>query len=151
MYQQIISVPLAMVNHIAPRYSGGMTSLNQTYHINAPIQQVWACLVEPALIDEWGGGPVTMSDQVGAKFSLWGGDICGTNTKVEAPNLLKQDWQEKDWAVPSRVTFELAGHGEKTTLRLHHTGFPADRHEDLAAGWHEYYLGPIKELLESQN
>ncbi len=126
-----------------------MKSITQTYVIAAPITEVWRCLVDPKRIEQWGGGPVEMTEAAGAEFSLWGGDIHGANTKVAAPGLLEQDWYSGQWPKPSRVVFELVEHAGHTTVHLHHEGFPEAEHDDLADGWREYYLGPIKELLES--
>jgi len=52
-----------------------MKSIKQTYRIQAPVSMVWQALVDPEVIERWGGGPVKMDDQVGTRFELWGGDI----------------------------------------------------------------------------
>jgi len=69
-----------------------MKSLKQKYVIKAEASKVWSALVEPTEIKNWGAGPAKMKDAEGFKFSLWGGDIWGTNTKVVNKKLLEQDW-----------------------------------------------------------
>ncbi len=59
-----------------------MKTIKQTYRIKASIQKVWRAFVDPKLIEQWGGGSAKMNDEVGFKFTLWGGDIHGTNTEV---------------------------------------------------------------------
>lgn len=54
-----------------------MKTIKQTYLINASRQDVWQALIDPVIIDKWGGGPARMNDRVGTEFSLWGGDIYG--------------------------------------------------------------------------
>ena len=125
-----------------------MKNIHQTYAIKAPIDKVWQALVDPEVIEEWGGGPARMADLPGADFSLWDGEIHGTNIAVEKPNLLDQYWYSDDWPHPSRVKFELSAEKDITTLELIHTNFPEPEQEDLAAGWRDYYLGPLKDLLE---
>ena len=75
--------------------------IKQTYHIHAPISEVWKALVNPKYIDGWGGGPAKMNNKKGTKFSLWGGSIWGTNTEVVSEKKLIQDWysdsEDRNW------------------------------------------------------
>lgn len=94
------------------------------------------------------GGPAEMDLKAGGKFLIWGGDIFGINTKVEPPRLLEQDWQYEGWAKPSKVVFELSGKSGETTLKLTHANVPAEEVKNIDDGWDEYYLGPLKRLVE---
>lgn len=60
-----------------------MKTIKQTYQINAPSSRVWQALIDPKIIDKWGGGPAHMNDKVGTEFTLWGGDIYGKNLRLE--------------------------------------------------------------------
>ncbi|MFI5240645.1 MAG: SRPBCC domain-containing protein [Candidatus Saccharimonadia bacterium] len=127
-----------------------MKTIVQNYEISATIDQVWEALVSPSKIEEWGGGPsVEMQATKGSEFKLWGGDIYGTNTKVEAPKLLEQDWNTDGFDKPSKVTFALSAKNGVTHLLLTHSNVPDDREQDISEGWKEYYLGPMKQLLEA--
>ncbi len=126
-----------------------MKSLSQTYTIKAPVEKVWDALVNPQTIEQWGGGPAIMDDQVGTKFSLWGGDIFGTNTKVEPLKTLEQDWYGGKWQKPSKVTFTLSENNGVTTLELYHRDYPENSKDDFADGWKTYYFGPLKDLVEN--
>ncbi len=127
-----------------------MKILRQTYLISAPVSKVWQALVDPKIIDKWGGGPAKMRDEVGYKFSLWGRDIHGTNTKVIKERELAQDWYGGDWEKPSKLIFTLSSKDGKTQVALLHEDVPDEEAEDINDGWRQYYLGPIKELLESE-
>ena len=59
-------------------------AIERNYLINAPVSKVWQALMEPNLIEKWGGGPVEMRADVGAEFTLWGGSIHGTVTEDQA-------------------------------------------------------------------
>jgi uncharacterized protein YndB with AHSA1/START domain len=123
--------------------------IEQTYEIKAPIDKVWRALVDPKVIGEWGGGPAKMNAKEGSKFSLWGGDIYGTNTKVVVNKLLKQDWfSGNKWKEPSQVSFHLKQNGDNTEIKLVHTNVPDQDAKDIAQGWKDYYLGLLKDLLE---
>lgn len=125
-----------------------MKTIKQSYTINAPIQDVWQALVDPKIIDLWGGGPASMDDKVGTKFTLWGGDIYGKNLKVSESSELIQEWFGGKWEKPSKVTFTLKVKGSKTEVNLLHEDVPDEEAKDISEGWKKYYLGPLKELLE---
>ena len=122
--------------------------ITKTYEIKAPIAEVWKALTDPEYIEDWGGGPAKMAPEAGFEFSLWGGDIWGTNKVVEPEKKLIQDWYGGKWAKPSNVCFVLRAKDGKTFLDLTHQGVPAKEKADIDNGWDEFYLGPLKEYLE---
>lgn len=125
-----------------------MKTIKQSYLIKASLQNVWQALIDPAIIDKWGGGPAQMDDKVGTKFTLWGGDIHGKNIKVVKNKELVQDWFGGDWEKPSKVTFTLVEKGNKTEVNLLHEDVPGKEAKNIEEGWKIYYLGPLKELFE---
>ena len=128
-----------------------MPQIHQTYKINASASEVWKALTDPKEVEGWGGGPAEMSAEEGVEFKLWGGDIFGKNIYVEQEKLLVQEWYgSADWKEPSTVEFRIISDGETTTVELDHDGLPADEVSNFAAGWKDYYLGPLKEYVESK-
>lgn len=125
-----------------------MKSIRQEYSAKVPVEKVWEALVDPKIIDEWGGGPAKMKEEVGFKFSLWGGDIHGTNTKVVKEKVLEQDWFGGDWDESSKLRFELSTHENKTKVLLTQSNIPDKEVDDISSGWHDYYMGPLIKLLE---
>jgi activator of HSP90 ATPase len=125
-----------------------MKPIKQTYIIKAPIEKVWDALVNAKTIEKWGGGPAKMQSTQMSQFSLWGGDIHGKNTKVVKNKKLVQEWYGGDWEKPSKVVFELSQKDGKTTVKLTHTNLPEGEEKEFEKGWKEYYLGPLKKLLE---
>lgn len=115
----------------------------------APREKVWEALVDPDIIGKWGAGPAMMSEKEGSEFSIWGGDIHGKNIEVKKGEKLVQEWQERDWAKHSIVTFRLTHKDGCTTLFLTHKDVPEEESKDIDKGWDDYYLGQIKMLLES--
>jgi len=119
--------------------------------IHSPVDEVWKALIDPEYIEDWGGGPAKMNDQVGTKFSLWGGDIHGTNIEVEEHERLVQDWFGGDWAEPSKVTIIVTpDNNNQTRIDLIHQNIPDKEYNDILSGWDEYYMGAIKTYLESK-
>lgn len=125
-----------------------MKTITQKYKIKAPVEKVWQALVDPKIINKWGGGPVKMTDEAGAGFKLWGGDIYGKNIKVVENKELVQEWSEKGWQEPSEVTFKLSSLKRQTEIALTHKNVPDEEAADIAEGWREYYLGALKDYLE---
>jgi activator of HSP90 ATPase len=123
-------------------------TINKVYKISSSVDQVWKALVDPETIDEWGGGPSKMNSRVGSDFELWNGDIYGKNIEVIENSKLVQEWFGGDWAKPSIVTFTLKKDIKGTVLELEQNNVPKDEFDDIDQGWDEFYLGPMKEMLE---
>jgi len=124
--------------------------IKQEYLIKAPIEKVWQALTEPKEIDMWGGGPAKMKAEENYEFSLWDGDIHGKNIKVAKGKTLKQEWYSGKWQKPSIVTFDLSEKSGKTTVKLVHTDVPEDEKKSISDGWKDFYMGPLKKLLEKK-
>ncbi len=130
-----------------------MKTIKQSYIIKVPIEEAWKALVNVDYIEHWGGGPVKMDDKVGTKFSLWGGSIWGKNLEVVPNQKLVQDWysdEENKWTEPSKVTFTLQTEKDAVRLELVHENIPDENANDIEEGWKDYYLGPLKDYLESK-
>ena len=125
-----------------------MKTIKKDYTINASVEKVWEALVNPKVINEWGGGPAVMDDKENSKFTLWGGEIHGSNIRVIRNKQLKQEWFGGKWDKMSIVTFKLVTKGRQTLLQLIHIDVPDREHKGIDEGWDSYYLGPLKELLE---
>lgn len=125
-----------------------MKNLRQTYHIKASVTVVWAALTEPQQIKKWGAGPAKMQTKADTTFTLWGGDIYGTNTKVKINTLLEQDWFAGQWAKPSLVKIELVKERSGTKVSLTHRNIPDKAAAGIKEGWKEYYFEPLKEYVE---
>lgn len=125
-----------------------MSRIYKEYVIKGKVNDVWNALIDQKLIGKWSGAPAIMSDKVGEEFKLWGGDMHGTNTNVVENERLEQDWYGGDWKEASKVVFDLEQKEDKTILKLTHTELPEDEVDNFSHGWDEYYLNPIKDLIE---
>ncbi len=124
-------------------------TIKKVYNISATIDQVWNALVDPITIDKWGGGPSKMNNVVGSDFELWNGDIFGRNIEVIPKRKLVQEWFGGDWPKASIVTFKLKEDENGTILELEHVEVPDDEIDDIDQGWDDYYIGPLKKMLEN--
>lgn len=125
-----------------------MSPIHQTYHINAPIAEVWQAFVNPEQVEGWSGAPAVMDNKVGTQFKLWGGDIFGENLVVVSQKRLVQSWTTPKWDQASKVTFNLSEKDDITTVELIHENVPEKSYRSINDGWKHYYLGPMKAYLE---
>lgn len=126
-----------------------MKLIEQTYTISAPVSAVWKALTDGPTAEQWGAAPAKVDAREGGEFSYWDGDIHGVFTKLAAEKLIEQDWYEHDH--PERlhkVTFTLEADGNTTLLHLKQTDVGEDEYSTMLSGWDDYYLNPIKKLLE---
>lgn len=127
-----------------------MSVIKQTYEINASPEKVFEALVNPDIIQHWSNDEAKMSAEVGAKFSLWGGQMYGTNLEVIPNKKLVQEWCYEQWENPSKVTFVLKPKGKITIVTLLHEDVPESAAKSIAEGWDSYYLGAIREMFEEE-
>lgn len=127
-----------------------MPTIKQTYEMAASPEQVFEALVNEDIIQHWSGDEVKMSAEVGAKFSLWGGQMYGTNLEVVKNKKLVQEWCYDQWEVPSKVTFLLKDGGDKTVVELLHEGVPEKSVKSITDGWNLYYLGAMQEMFKNK-
>ena len=126
-----------------------MKTIKQIYRIQAPVGKVWQALVDPKVIDAWGGGPSKMTAEKKFRFSLWGKEIFGANIEVEPEKLLKQEWFGGKWDEASIVTFSLSEKNNVTTVKLLHEKVPDSAAKEIEKGWKKVYMGPLKKYIEA--
>ena len=119
-----------------------METINQTYELKASPAAVFDALVNPETIRQWSGAPAIMDSRAGTKFSLFGGQIEGTNLEVIANQKLVQQWPHH-----SKVTITLTDNGRTTTVELKHDDIPDDEAESFRQGWKDYYFGPLQQMF----
>ena len=99
-------------------------------------------------IETWSYAGAEMELSPEGEWSLWDGEIIGTNTEIVKNQRLVQNWKERNWKKFSRVIFTLEKIPGGTKLDLVHENVPAKSYKSIEEGWHMYYLGPLKELVE---
>ena len=144
-----------------PDFSDPRPRLRQVIMINAPREDVFKALLEPAILDKWIAAQATVEPQVegrysyGWKYQVRGKQVEGGPTQilelVEDTKLVTDwpNWRGEAEPPAQRVTWLLEGIGDQTRLILIHE--PFERITDLSdypQGWQQF-LGKLKAQVES--
>ena len=116
--------------------------------LNAPIQTVWEAFTNADALRKWFFDISAFKAKVGFAFEFWGKGKEGEDflhkcevTEVEELHKLAYSWRYEGFEGISFVSIELQNEGEKTKIKLSHTGlesFPATNAfapENFAQGW----------------
>ncbi|RLD39466.1 MAG: ATPase [Bacteroidetes bacterium] len=127
-----------------------MKNLKKYYSIPADPQDVYTALTNPFTIELWTSEKAVMSEEEGAEFSLWNGDIIGKNLTIEAGKNIIQQWYfgDEDEENPSIVNIKLWEVKGGTSVELLHTNIPDEAFENILEGWDNAYFGAIAKLFE---
>jgi activator of HSP90 ATPase len=127
-----------------------MKNYKKQYIIKALPQDVYAALTNPSIIAIWTGEEAVMETVPDTEFSWWDGDICGKNLEFEADKKIVQQWYfgEDDDASASIVTLKMHPDKKGTSLEISHTNIPDEAFDNIAEGWEEAVIVPLRDLLE---
>ena len=129
----------------------------------APAEKVWQAITEKEKMKQWYFDIKDFKAEVGCEFQFTGGSdkkkylhLCKI-TDVIVDNKLAYSWRYDGYEGISYVTFELAGEGASTKIKLTHEGietFPGNNpdfaKESFSAGW-TYIIGTaLEEFVEAK-
>jgi activator of HSP90 ATPase len=120
-----------------------MKTFKKTFKINAEPSDVYSAITNPYTIGLWTGHPAIMSEVPGSDFSLWDGDITGTNIEFIKDRKVVQEWYFGDQPEKSMVTINIFPDKGDSAVTVEHTNIPDEDFADIAEGWREYYIGAI--------
>ena len=130
--------------------------------INAKPDAVWRAFTNKDRMREWQFDIKEFKPVVGFEFSFLGGPpekkylhVCKV-TEAAPSKLLSYSWRYDGYEGNSQVTFELFPAGERTRLKVTHTGvdtFPTTNSDfaktNFVTGWTEI-VGDLKKKLEQK-
>jgi uncharacterized protein YndB with AHSA1/START domain len=134
-----------------------MEPIVRQVRIRAPLEAIWAALTQPAVIHGWMGADsvVQIDLRVGGRYRLFAGDTSGTFETIDEPTGLAYTWRQAEWPADwadSRVQWHLTAVGPDTLVSLTHENLPNQHERDMHdQGWDLYFLGPMKNWLETDS
>jgi uncharacterized protein YndB with AHSA1/START domain len=132
---------------------------------DVPTNQVWRALTDSKELKNWYFDLQGFKAEVGNQFQFTGGHdkeiqylhLCEI-TEVVPNKKLSYSWRYEGYAGISFVTFDLVEKGNKTLLKLTHTGidtFPCENPDfalhNFEEGWNEIINNSLKNHLEQDN
>ena len=129
--------------------------------LNAPSSKVWSAITDKNEMKQWYFDFEEFKPEGGFEFQFYGGTeekqylhLCKV-TEVSVGKKIAYSWKYDGYEGISFVTFELFPEGDKTKLRLTHSGvesFPSDipdlARENFVEGWNHFIGTSIREYLE---
>ena len=129
--------------------------------LDAPVDTVWQAITDKNKMKEWYFDFEEFKPEVGFEFQWYGDDgqkkwlHAGRITEVIKGKKLSYSWRYPEYEGDSLVTFELFPEGNKTRLKLTHSGlhtFPVDtvtglRRENFVAGWNDLIGRSLPEYI----
>jgi len=125
-----------------------------TVDLNAPVQEVFRHLTEPAAMIRWMGQHATLEPAPGGAFEvdINGVPVRGRYLEVDPPRRVVVSWGVAgSTGMPpgaTQVEFTLSPTEGGTRLRLVHRNLPPDEMEMHSAGW-EYFLSRLSQAAGS--
>jgi activator of HSP90 ATPase len=125
-------------------------TVRQVVTIAASPHEIYEALLDSAKHSRFTGDEANISRRVGGRFTASGDYIDGVNLELVQDRKIVQSWHASDWPDGhySRATFSLKTSKNGTRLTFTQSGVPATHYEDISQGWHDYYWGPLKGMLE---
>jgi activator of HSP90 ATPase len=99
------------------------------------------------------GGPVKITNKVGAGYSVYDGYITGKNLELIKDRLIVQTWKGSDWNkddIESIFILKFEPKGKNVVVKMIHANIPSKQVEGIKKGWDDYYWEPWKKYLENK-
>jgi uncharacterized protein YndB with AHSA1/START domain len=134
--------------------------IERTY--NAPVSKVWKAITDRNDMRQWYFDLKEFKPEKGFEFEFEAGPDESSKylhrciiTDVEEGKKLAYTWEYPGYAGKSLVTFELFDEGDRTRVKLTHSGletFPADKpdfkKENFTEGWTSIMDKSLKDFVE---
>jgi uncharacterized protein YndB with AHSA1/START domain len=116
--------------------------------IDAPVEEVFASLLDPAEVNKWARGQATVEKQVGGRYDFGWDHGPERIVELEPDKILAYTWRNPHGAGESLVRWSLRSSRGSAYITLVHSGFTDDRlAEEYRQKW-PGYLVELKRLVE---
>ena len=114
--------------------------------IPASAKQIYDAWLDTIGHSEMTGSAATMSNEIGAEVSAWGGYINGRNLELVPGERIVQSWRTSQFTddhEDSIITVTLEEVDGGTVLTLTHTNVPDGQTSYERGGWQDHYFRPM--------
>jgi len=127
-------------------------TIRQVVTFKATPHEVYELLMDANKHSKFTGGKAVIGRNVGETFSIYNGEMEGTNIELEPDRKIVQRWRFSDWPKDlfTKVTFSIKEIPTGTYLNFTQSGVPEEDFESVSQGWKDYYWEPMKKMLEKK-
>lgn len=127
-------------------------TIRQSITFKATAHEVYELLMDSEKHSVLTGSQAKISKKTGGAFSIYDGEIEGTNLELMPDKKIVQSWRYSDWPKDhfSEVTFLLTEDSGNTRLDFVQLDVPEEHYQDIRQGWQDYYWTPMRDLLEDK-
>jgi len=151
--KQEVKAPAPAKKETPKSSNSDMGEISAKYEWRAPLSEMWDTLTNPAKVSAFTRSQAQYDVREGGEFSLLGGGMTGTFTKLDKdgdPKVLKMNWRLDTWDAGhfSEVTISMASEEAGVTLMTFlQTGVPYMDLERTKEGWKRNFWEPIKGIF----
>lgn len=121
--------------------------------IPASARQIYDAWLDTLGHSEMTGSAATMSNEIGADVSAWGGYITGRNLELAPGERIVQSWRTSQFTddhEDSIITVTLEAVSGGTLLTLTHTNVPDGQTSYERGGWQDHYFKPMTDYFSGR-
>lgn len=130
----------------APKYNTeGLVKTEASFHATAA--DLYEVFLDPARVSAWSRSTPVIKAEEGFAYTLFGGNISGTITKLSADKThIEMTWRLKEWKEGhlAYLTLDFEQGPGDTKCKISWTGIPLGEAEVVKRNFEEYYVKPIK-------
>ncbi len=116
--------------------------------IKAEPDDVWMAFTNANSIELWSGFPATFTPEAGKEFSLLEGNIQGKVLVSEPVKKLVEQWYFEGVTSESVATIKFFPQKNSVLVEVSHVNIPDEAYDNIAYGWNNYFLQPVKTFCE---
>jgi len=128
--------------------------VEQDVTLPASAVEVFDALLDSTRHSTFTGARAEIDRRPGGKFSLYDGHLIGTILEIEPNRRIVEEWRATDWpdGAWSRVEFRITAleEGRGCLLSLVQSGVPAERFDNISAGWQKYYWAKLADYFRDR-
>jgi len=129
-----------------PKANSKTKTISMKLSFDSSPELLYQCLVDDQRLSFFTQSAAQMERKEGGRFSLFGGQITGTNVTLEENKKIVQKWRFQSWPAEhySTVNIQLVPNDRTTVVTLEQTDVPSSDFERTKGGWEQFFWSRIR-------
>lgn len=124
------------------------------FFIPASAQEIYRSWLHSDGHEKMTGAKASITPEVGAMFSAWGGYIQGSNVALQPGKQIVQLWRTADFSpddADSRVEITFSSQEGGTLIQIAHSEIPPGQGLKYEQGWKVHYIEPMMAYFSGED